>query len=175
LRDIRSATCTILGTLTASALLLLSAVAGAQNAPANATSSAPVAAAQPDYHPSMGDLMTMAIQPRHTKLGLAGRERNWLYAQYELSELRNAFARVARTIPTYRTTDMTALIGALTVEPLATVERAIHAKDSRQFKAAYAALTTACNACHLSQDHASVVIRIPGTNPYPDQDFRARP
>ncbi len=31
----------------------------------------------PDYHPSMGDLMTMAIQPRHTKLGLAGQHKNW--------------------------------------------------------------------------------------------------
>jgi hypothetical protein len=175
LRDIRRAAGTILGTLTTAALLLSSGAAGAQNAPATAASSAPIAAAQPDYHPSMGDLMTMAIQPRHTKLALAGREGNWLYAQYELSELRNAFARVARTIPIYRTTDMTALIAALTVEPLATVEQAIHAKDPRRFKAAYAALTTACNACHLSQDHASVVIRVPVSNPYPDQDFRPRP
>jgi hypothetical protein len=174
LRDIKSATRTILRALSASGLLLLSGVTSAQSPPATAASSAPVAAVQPDYHPSMGDLMTMAIQPRHTKLGLAGREQNWLYALYELSELRNAFARVARTIPIYRTTDMTALIGALTVEPLAAVEQAIHAKDSRQFKAAYAALTTACNACHLSQDHASVVIRVPATNPYPDQDFRPR-
>ncbi len=174
MRDIKSATRTILGTLTASGLLLLSGMTSAQTPAATAASSAPVVA-QPDYHPSMGDLMTMAIQPRHTKLALAGRERNWPYAQYELSELRNAFARVARTIPAYRTTDMTALIGALTVEPLAAVEQAIHAKDSRQFKVAYAALTTACNACHLSQDHASVVIRVPATNPYPDQDFRPRP
>jgi hypothetical protein len=54
---------------------------------------------------------------------------------------------------------------------LAAVEPAIHAGDSREFKSAYARLTTACNACHLSQDHASVVIRVPGTNPYADQDF----
>jgi len=174
LRDINGATSTVLAMLTASGLLLLSGVTGAQSPSATAASSAPVVASQPDYHPSMGDLMTMAIQPRHTKLGLAGHERNWLYAQYELSELRNAFARVARTIPVYRTADMTALIAALTVEPLAAVEQAIHAKDSRRFKTAYAALTTACNACHLSQDHASVVIRIPATNPYPDQDFRQR-
>jgi hypothetical protein len=125
----------------------------------------------PDYHPSLGDLMTMAIQPRHTKLGLAGQAGNWPYAQYELSELRNAFARVARTIPIYRSIDMTAVIGALTVEPLNAVEQAIHTQDSRQFKAAYARLTTTCNACHLSQDHAAVVIRVPLTNPYPDQDF----
>ena len=81
--------------------------------------------------------------------------------------------RVARTIPTYRNIDMTAVIGALTAEPLKAVEQAINSQDAHQFKVAYAELTTACNACHLSQDHAAVVIRVPNTNPYPDQDFRS--
>src|ERR1700729_3730129 len=92
-------------------------------APATATpAAAPAANAQPDYHPSMGDLMTMAIQPRHTKLWQAGRAGNWVYAEYELSELRNAFTRIARTIPTYRNADMTVLIGAMTTQPLQAVE-----------------------------------------------------
>src|ERR1700744_99565 len=59
-------------------------------------------AAQPDYHPSFGDLMTSAVQPRHIKLGIAGKARNWDYAAYEASELRNAFGRIGRTIPVYR-------------------------------------------------------------------------
>src|ERR1700744_4490703 len=45
---------------------------------------------QPDYHPSMGDLMTMAIQPRHTKLWHSGHNGNCGYAEDELSERRNA-------------------------------------------------------------------------------------
>lgn len=170
----------------ASALLLPGGTADAQNAQPTATAPAQPASpqpaspqpasaqppsAQPDYHPSLGDLMTMAVQPRHTKLGLAGRRMNWTYAQYELSELRNAFGRIARTIPTYRNTDMTALIAALTAQPLDSVEQAIRAGDSAQFKVAYARLTTACNACHLSQDHAMVVIHVPDGNAYPDQDF----
>ncbi|HTC54061.1 MAG TPA: hypothetical protein VK700_19155 [Steroidobacteraceae bacterium] len=155
----------------ATALLLASAVASAQTAAVNTPSSAPPASPSPDYHPSLGDLMTMAIQPRHTKLGLAGQQMNWPYALYELSELRNAFARVARTIPVYRNIDMTAVIGAMTTAPLSAVEKAIHAQDARQFNAAYAQLTTVCNACHLSQDHAPVVIRVPASNPYADQDF----
>lgn len=162
---------TILVAVAAATSLASGTTASAQSAPAAAASSAPAAAPTPDYHPSLGDLMTMAIQPRHTKLGLAGAARNWPYALYELSELRNAFARIARTIPVYRTIDLTAVIGALTTEPLSAVEQAIHAQDSRHFKAAYARLTTTCNACHLSQDHPSVVIRVPVTNPYPDQDF----
>jgi hypothetical protein len=157
--------------LAAAVALVSTDAATAQTAPVNTTSSAPAATPTPDYHPSLGDLMTMAIQPRHTKLGLAGQQGNWPYAQYELSELRNAFARVARTIPLYRNIDMTAVIGALTAQPLNAVEQAIHAQDARKFKAAYAELTIACNACHLSQDHAAVVIRVPEVNPYPDQDF----
>lgn len=132
---------------------------------------APAVNPQPEYHPSMGDLMTMAIQPRHTKLGYAGRLGNWVYAEYELSELRNAFSRIARTIPSYRNADMTALIGAMTTQPPQSVEDSIHAKDSTRFKAAFAQLTAVCNACHVSQDHAMVVIRVPGGDAYPDQDF----
>jgi hypothetical protein len=171
LRHVKGATSTLLA-LAAASTLLLNDRGTAQTLPATAAASAPAANPTPDYHPSLGDLMTMAIQPRHTKLGLAGQEKNWPYAQYELSELRNAFGRVARTIPSYRNIDMAAVIGNLTTEPLKAVEQAIKAQDARQFQTAYAGLTTACNACHLSQDHASVVIRVPSTNPYVDQDFR---
>jgi len=136
---------------------------------ASATAQPP--AVPPDYHPSLGDLMTLAVQPRHIKLGLAGQEHNWVYAQYELSELRNAFGRVGRTIPVYRNMDMVALINTMTTAPLDAVERAIHAADAVQFKATYAHLTDTCNACHQSQEHAMVVIRVPQGAPYPDQDF----
>jgi hypothetical protein len=174
LQHLKSAASTIGVVVAASVLLVRSSVGLAQSAPANTTPATPAVTPTPDYHPSLGDLMTMAVQPRHTKLGLAGQAKNWPYAQYELSELRNAFARIARTIPTYRNIDMAAVIGALTTEPLKAVEQAINAKDVGQFKSAYARLTTTCNACHLSQDHPFVLIRIPGTNPYPDQDFRGQ-
>ena len=133
------------------ATLLIGTWATAQTPPPPPPASAPVSAPTPDYHPSLGDLMTLAVQPRHTKLGLAGQQGNWPYALYELSELRNAFARVGRTIPVYRNIDMPAVIAAMTAQPLSAVEQAIHAEDARQFKAAYAQLTTVCNACHLSQ------------------------
>jgi hypothetical protein len=172
LQHVRSAVPTRRGAVAASVLLVCSSVGSAQTPPVNTVPATPAVTPTPDYHPSLGDLMTMAVQPRHTKLGLAGQARNWPYAQYELSELRNAFARIARTIPTYRNIDMAAVIGALTTEPLKAVEQAINAKDAGQFKSAYAQLTTTCNACHLSQEHPFVVIRVPGTGPYPDQDFR---
>src|SRR5260221_614819 len=43
--------------------------------------------APPPYRPGLGDLMTMTVQPRHIKLALAGREKNWVYAAYELHQL----------------------------------------------------------------------------------------
>jgi hypothetical protein len=56
--------------------------------PGNAqTPTAPQGAAPQAYRPGLGDLMTMTVQPRHTKLGLAGQEKNWTYAAYELHEL----------------------------------------------------------------------------------------
>ena len=55
------------------------------------------------YRPGLGDLMTMTVQPRHTKLGLAGREGNWPYAAYELHELQEAFDRAVAVWPKWRT------------------------------------------------------------------------
>lgn len=147
-------------------------IGGAQNA---SSGSAPVAPAQgptPEYHPSMGDLMTMAVQPRHIKLGLAGRAGNWSYAGYELSELRNAFARIARTIPQYQSMETAALMTAMTQVPLDELDKAIREANATQFVAAYARLTQACNACHQSQNHAAVVIKVPESMMFPDQDFR---
>jgi hypothetical protein len=148
-----------------------SAAAGRDPAP-SAAATTPEVNTQPDYHPSMGDLMTMAVQPRHIKLGLAGHQRNWAYAGYELSELRNAFARIARTIPKYQSVDTAEIVTAVTQAPLDALQRAVQAGDASQFEAAYKQLTQACNACHLSLNHGPVVIKPPDAAMFPDQDFR---
>ncbi len=132
---------------------------------------APAQTAQPDYHPSLGDLMTMAVQPRHIKLGLAGRARDWPYLAYEASELRNAFNRVARTVPTYRNSDMAGMVAANIKDPLDRLDAAIKARDGRQFDAAYGEVTHACNTCHQGLGHPEVVIQVPQASMYPDQNF----
>jgi hypothetical protein len=144
----------------------------AQAASGKTDAATPAAAALPDYHPSMGDLMTMAVQPRHIKLGLAGKQQNWTYAEYELSELRNAFARIARTIPKYQSWDTAAMATAMTQAPFGALELAIKERNTTQFAAAYTQLTQACNVCHQSQNHAAVVIEVPDAAMFPDQDFR---
>jgi DNA repair ATPase RecN len=125
----------------------------------------------PDYHPSMGDLMTMTVQPRHIKLGLAGKQENWIYAKYELSELRNAFGRIARAIPKYQSIDTAALTTAIMQAALNTLEKSIDANSAAQFTEAYTQLTEACNACHLNRNHAAVAIKVPDATMFPDQEF----
>src|SRR5437016_398138 len=128
-------------------------------------------ASPPPLRLGLGDLMTMLVQPRHTKLGLGGQARNWDYTAYEHHELEEAFERVERAWPRYRTFSITELLG-VTKEPMASVEAAIKAKDGAGFDAAYRELTQACNACHRGTNRPMVVIQFPAaTAPYPDQDF----
>ncbi len=133
------------------------------------------AAPQPDYHPSFGDLMTMAVQPRHIKLGIAGNARNWDYAAYESSELRNAFGRIGRTIPTYRKQALPDMFANNILPSMDKLDTAIKAKDGAAFDAAYKEVTASCNNCHGALDHGFVVIREPTTSPYVDQNLTGAP
>jgi len=137
---------------------------------------APTAPARsPVFSPSMGDLMTMLVQPRHIKLALAGKAQNWVYASYELSELRNAFGRISHTIPTYRTWDTAQMIAALMQTPLNSLDHAIIAADADKFASAYTELTAACNACHATEQHPMILIKPPTGSMFPDQEFRKKP
>ena len=139
-----------------------------------AASAAHAAPPPADYHPSMGDLMTMAVQPRHTKLGLAGQTHDWAYLTYEAGELRHAFDRVAKTIPVYRDNDVAGAAANNMKAPLDALDAAIKARDAAAFTRAYGQVTRGCNACHKSLEHPEVVIKSPVGGAYPDQDFRPR-
>ncbi len=125
-----------------------------------------------DFKPAMDDLMTMLVQPRHLKLYYAGEAKNWELAAFQLRELRAALARVGRTIPTYRKNDVNAAVASIFTDKAVVVEAAIKAGDSAKFTAAYAEMTSACNACHAGMDHAFLVIKVPDAMVYPDQEFR---
>lgn len=158
------------------AMLLLAALLctnAAVAADAPVTLATPAAAAPtPDYLPSMSDLMTMTVQPRHIKLGLAGQYKNWPYAAYVLGELRGSFTRVAKTIPVYSSTDVAVLNASMVQGHIADLDKAIKANDSAQFATAYQRLTEACNACHVLLNKATVVIKVPDATMFPDQEFR---
>jgi hypothetical protein len=85
-----------------------------------------------DRTAGLGDLMTMTVQPRHTKLGLAGRELNWRYTDYELHELNEAFDRAAKAWPKWRTFSIPEMLASVTEEPIALLDP-IKAEDPGRF------------------------------------------
>jgi hypothetical protein len=125
------------------------------------------------FRPGLGDLMTALVQPRHTKLGLAGMALNWDYATYELDELRETFELVGKQILKQGSLSIPQTIAATVKQPMDALDTAIKAKDPAGFAKAYADLTDACNDCHKSADHAMIVIQVPtvGSTAFPDQVF----
>jgi hypothetical protein len=141
---------------------------------AAAQSSAPSTSAQTDdvYRPVTSDLMNAFIQPRHIKLWLAGKSQNWPFADYERHNIGGALGRMAKAIPEYKGVATADLVQSFSAQPLADLDTAIKAKNEAAFVDAYNELTTACNGCHQATGHEMVVIKVPDTDPFPDQDFR---
>jgi hypothetical protein len=54
------------------------------------------------------------------------------------------------------------------------VNKAIEAKDRKQFTAAFDKLTASCNACHQSSKKPFIVVQRPTANPYANQSFAPR-
>jgi hypothetical protein len=155
------------------AALSLAGAAGAafsQTAPpAPPASSGPV-----PYVMGMGDLMNTLIQPRHAKLGVAGRAENWALANYALSELRQAFAGIVKAVPKFRSMPVGDLVDLALTQPLSAAEAAIKQQDAQKFAAAYDQITQGCNACHMELDHPYVVIKTPDASAFPNQEFKAQ-
>jgi hypothetical protein len=156
-------------------LRVLALIAGVTLATSAAAQPAEPPPPPPAYRPGLGDLMTTTVQPRHTKLAFAGREKNWAYAAYELRELEEAFDRLSVQWPQWQRVRIVELVETMIRDPLYELSLAIKDKNETQYAAAYAKLTEACNACHQAARRPFVVIQEPKDNMFPDQDFRAKP
>src|SRR5580692_7349750 len=144
------------------------------HAPAQQAAAPPLPNAPVPYVMGMGDLMNTLIQPRHAKLGLAGKAENWALANYALSELRQAFAGIAKAVPKFRGMPVSDLVDLALTQPLNTVEAAIKQQDAQKFSAAYDQLSQGCNACHMELDHPYVVIKTPDASAFQNQEFKAQ-
>jgi hypothetical protein len=138
---------------------------------ARSQSPPPTDAAPVPYTMSMGDLMNTLVQPRHAKLGLAGRAGNWPLAAYALTEIRQTFAGIVRAQPRFAGMPVGELADAALKGPLGAVEAAIRHHDPQKFAAAYDLLTQGCNGCHATLDHPFVVIKAPDVSSFANQDF----
>ena len=155
------------------ALMAIAALAAAASSgPAAAQSQLGDPNAEPvPFQPHMSALMSMLIQPRHARLGLAGKAENWSLAAYALKELRQGFAVVSKAVPRWRDRPVPELIEAAVDHPITLIDYAIKLRYPAQFNEAYGRLTEGCNACHATTDHPFVVIKVPDVSPFPDQDF----
>ena len=127
------------------------------------------------FNPQMAALMSMLIQPRHAKLGLAGQAENWALAGYALKELRQGFLVISRAVPRWKGLPVPELLDAAVSQPLAQLDFAIKANEPHQFGEGYARLTAGCNACHATTDHPFVVIKTPDSAAaFPNQDFQPK-
>src|SRR5215475_3020824 len=93
------------------------------------------------FNPQMSALMSMLIQPRHAKLGLAGKAQNWPLAAYMLKELRQGFIVVSRAVPRFKGLPVPDLVDAAVSQPITLLDFAIKLKYERQFEEAYDSLT----------------------------------
>lgn len=156
------------------ALLLVCGAAFSQNAPPPATTAPAGGAAASPYSMTMGDMMNTLIQPRHAKLGLAGKAQNWPLAAYAATEIRQAFAGIVKAQPKFAGMPVGELVDVALTAPLKALDAAIKQQDAKKFDAAYAQLTQGCNACHTELDHPYVVIKPADVTAFPNQDFAPR-
>ena len=122
------------------------------------------------FNPQMAALMSMLIQPRHAKLGLAGQSENWPLASYMVKELRQGFAVAAKAVPRWKGLPVPELFDAAVSQPITLLDIATKLQVTRQFKEAYGKLTDGCNACHATTDHAFVVIKVPEASAFPNME-----
>lgn len=159
--------------LLAASLLLLATACGAPGNGAQgeiAALKAEIAelkAAQPAAMepPELGAQM-LELQIRHARLWQAGQARNWMLAQFQLAEMREAFAGVVESNGEHSSLQPGRLAEVLPekIDPaMKQLQAAVDARDGARFDSAYDALSEGCNACHEVAAHGFLVIQRPRT------------
>jgi hypothetical protein len=163
-------TLTALAALVAIATLPLRGVA---QQPAAQEETRPADLPPQPFNPQLSALMNMLIQPRHAKLGLAGKAENWALAGYAFAELKQGVGVISRAVPRWKGLPVPDLFDAALSQSFSVLDFAIKAGEPGQFGQAYERLTQGCNNCHATMDHAYIVIKAPdGNGPFPNQEFK---
>jgi hypothetical protein len=122
------------------------------------------------FTPGLGEIMTLQ-QMRHLKLWYAGQAGNWPLADYELDELKEGFEDIVKYFPVKDDVPTGTMATAIIDGEVAVLNKAIEAKDRKQFAAGFDKLTAACNACHQASKKPFIVVQRPAANPYANQSF----
>jgi hypothetical protein len=135
--------------------------------------SAMLADAQPakaPYEPGLGEFMT-ATQLRHAKLWFAGKNNNWGLAAYEIDEIKEGLDDAARLHATFDGVPVAEMIKTIIDPRIEGMEKAVEARSSNQFVAAFDELTNGCNSCHAAAGKPFIRIQRPSEPPLSNQNF----
>ena len=155
------------------ALIVLPLAAYSQTPPAPPPAAAPAApaAAPKVYVPGLEQFMNV-ILIEHNKLWFAAKARNWELANYELGEIKEVMGDVQDVVPTFKSLPLAQMLDAAITKEIVDLEKAIEAKNFKQFAAGYDKLNAACNACHQGTENGFVVIQRPTRPAFTNQDYR---
>jgi hypothetical protein len=123
------------------------------------------------YVPGLEQFMNVILM-EHNKLWFAGKARNWPLAEYELGEIKEVMGDIQDTVPVFKNLPLADMIDAVITKEIVTLEKAIEAKDFKQFAAGYDKLNAACNACHQGTENGFVVIKRPTQPAFTNQGYQ---
>ena len=120
------------------------------------------------YKPGFGEFMSN-IQAHHSKLWFAGTNQNWKLADFEIHEILEALDDIQQFQKERKESRMIGMLDPA----LAGIDTAIQQKDPVKFRKDFTILTNTCNDCHKAVDFEFNHVKIPGTSPFTNQDFKA--
>lgn len=129
-----------------------------------ALKAAPKAAAA-SAAPELGAQM-LELQMRHARLWQAVQSQNFMLAQFQLAELREAFDGVVESNGEHASLQpnkLSEVLPAMVGPALGQLQAAVDGKDAARLEAGYDALSDSCNECHAAAAHGFLVIQRPKT------------
>lgn len=126
--------------------------------------------AKQTYEPGLGEFMT-STQLRHAKLWFAGKQNNWDLAAYEIDEIKEGLDDAARLHPNFDGVPVAEMIKTIIDPRIEELEKAVRAKSSAKFSAAFDELTSGCNSCHAAANKPFIRIQRPTESPLTNQNF----
>jgi len=126
--------------------------------------------AKEPYAPGLGEFMT-ATQLRHAKLWFAGKANNWDLAAYEIDEIMEGLEDAEKQFPTLDGIPVADMIKANIDPAVEELRKAVGARSSAKFAAAFDKLTGACNTCHKGANKPFIRIQRPTSSPLSNQNF----
>lgn len=119
------------------------------------------------YKPGFGEFMS-SIQAHHSKLWFAGQGENWKLADFEVHELMEALEDIQKFQAERKESQLISMMDPA----LDSVDKAIEQKNLTQFNSSYTLLTNTCNNCHKASHYEFIVIKIPDSQPFSNQEFK---